>query len=86
MGHSLYVDFVSVTLSGNLQNQSPSKGHLLLLQCASNKETWVQSLGQEDPWSREWQPTPVLLPGKFNGQRSLVDYSPGAPKESNTTE
>ena len=23
------------------------------------------------PWSRKWQPTPVLLPGKFQGQRSL---------------
>ena len=26
------------------------------------------------PWSREWQPTPVFLPGGFHGQRSLVDY------------
>ena len=28
------------------------------------------------PWSRIRQPTPVLLPGKFHGQRSLVGYSP----------
>ena len=28
------------------------------------------------PWRREWQPTPVFLPGKFNGQRSLVDCNP----------
>ena len=28
------------------------------------------------PWRRKWQPTPVLLPGKPHGQRSLVDYSP----------
>ena len=27
------------------------------------------------PWRRKWQPTPVLLPGKFHGQRSLVGYS-----------
>ena len=27
-------------------------------------------------WRREWQPTPVLLPGESHGQRSLVDYSP----------
>ena len=33
----------------------------------------VQSLGQEDPWRREWEPTPVFLPGKSHGQRSLVD-------------
>ena len=24
------------------------------------------------PWSRKWQPTPVSLPGKSQGQRSLV--------------
>ena len=28
------------------------------------------------PWSEEWQPTPVFLPGKFHGQSSLVGYSP----------
>ena len=28
------------------------------------------------PWRREWQPTPVFLPGEFPGQRSLGGYSP----------
>ena len=28
------------------------------------------------PWTREWLPTPVFLPGEFYGQRSLVGYSP----------
>ena len=32
------------------------------------------------PWSRKWQPTPVFLPGKFHGQRSLVGYSPWSAK------
>ena len=27
------------------------------------QETWVQSLGWEDPLRRAWQPTPVFLPG-----------------------
>ena len=27
-------------------------------------------------WRRKWQPTPVFLPGKSHGQRSLADYSP----------
>ena len=49
-------------------------------------QTWVWSLGLEDPWRREWQPTPVFLPGEFHGQRSLVDYSPQGHKELNTTE
>ena len=51
------------------------------------QETWIRSLGQEDPpWRRKWQPTPVLLPGKSHRQRSLVDYSPWDHKESDTTE
>ena len=35
-------------------------------------ETWVQSLGREVPWRRKRQPTPVLLPRKSHGRRSLV--------------
>ena len=39
------------------------------------QETQVRSLGQEDPLERrKWQPTPVVLSGKFNGQRSLLGY------------
>ena len=34
----------------------------------------------------KWQPTPVLLPGKSHGQRSIVGYSPWGRKESDTTE
>ena len=26
------------------------------------------------PWRREWQPTPVFLPGEFHGHRSLVGW------------
>ena len=44
-----------------------------------------------DPWVgkilwRKWQPTPVLLPGKFHGQRSLAGYSPWGRKELDMTE
>ena len=35
---------------------------------------------------RQWQPTPVLLPGKSHGQRSLVGCSPWGHEESDTTE
>ena len=38
------------------------------------------------PWRRKWQPTPVLLLGKFHGWRSLVCYRPWGRKESDTTE
>ena len=37
-------------------------------------------------WRRQWHPTPVLLPGKSRGWRSLVGYSPWGRKESDTTE
>ena len=36
--------------------------------------------------SRKWQPTPVILPGEFHGQRSLEGYSPQGCKESDTIE
>ena len=49
------------------------------------QKTWVQSLGWEDALEK-WQPTPVLLPGKFPGLRSLVGYSPWGHKESDRTE
>ena len=35
---------------------------------------------------RQWHPTPVLLPGKSHGQRSLVVCSPWGREESDTTE
>ena len=35
---------------------------------------------------RQWQPTPVLLPGKSHGRRSLVGCSPWGSKESDTSE
>ena len=37
-------------------------------------------------WRRKWQPTPVFLPGKSHGQRSLAGYCPWVCKESDTTE
>ena len=35
---------------------------------------------------KQWYPTPVLLPGKSQGWRILVDCSPWGRKESDTTE
>ena len=37
-------------------------------------------------WRRQWHPTPVLLPGKSHGRRSLVGCSPWGHEESDTTE
>ena len=51
-----------------------------------SKNVILISLTPSLKWRRKWQPTPVLLPGKFHGQRSLVSYSPWSRKESGTTE
>ena len=48
--------------------------------------TMVQPLGQEDPWRKNWQLTPVFLPGESHGRRSLAGYSPWGHKELDTTE
>jgi len=49
------------------------------------QETWVLSLGWEDPL-KEGVATPLFLPGEFHGQRSLAGYSQWDCKESDTTE
>ena len=50
------------------------------------QETWVRPWVGKIPWRRKWQPTPVSLPGKSHGQRSLVSCSPWGRKESGMTE
>ena len=59
-------------------NQSRELGASLVAQLVKNppamRETWVQSLSWEDPCRRKWQPTPVFLPGKSHGRRSLAGY------------
>ena len=45
-------------------------------------DSWVGKI----PWSREWLPTPIFLPGKFHRQRSLAGYRSGGLKDSDTTE
>ena len=45
-------------------------------------DPWVGKI----PWRRKWQPTPIFLPGEFQGQRSLAGYSPWGHKESDMTE
>ena len=52
------------------------------------QETWVRSLGREDPLEKEMatHSRAVLLPGKSLGRRSLVRYNLWGRKESDTTE
>ena len=68
-----YVIFYTSYISGfpgEFSGQEP------VCQCCRHKRSgfdpWVGMI----PWRRAWQPTPVLLPGEFHGQRSPVGYSP----------
>ena len=49
-------------------------------------DIWVWSLHGKIPWRSKWQPTPIFLPGKSNGQKSLAGYSPWGCKELDRTE
>ena len=50
-----------------------SPGSSVVKNLPAIKETQEKRVGKI-PWRRKWQPTLVLLPGKFHGQRSLVGY------------
>ena len=56
----------------------------LILACASSSLTF--SMMYSAYQRRQWHPTPVLLPGKSHGQRSLVGCSPWGHEESDMTE
>ena len=45
-------------------------------------DPWVR----KSPWRRKWQLTPVFLPEKSHGQRSLAGYRPKGHKELGTTD
>ena len=60
---SFYLSELPRWLSGK-ESACQYRGHRL--------NRWVRKI----PWSRKWQPTPVFLPGKSQGQRSLVGYHP----------
>ena len=49
-------------------------------------ETWVRSLGWEDPLEEEMATHSSILAGECHGQRSLMGYSPWGQKGSDTTD
>ena len=55
---------------GGLAGNEPS------CQCRRHRRLRFDPPVWKIPWGREWQPTPILLPREFHGQRSLVGYSP----------
>ena len=62
-----------------------SSGKESACQCRRWKRCGFDPWFRKIPWSRKCQPTPVFLPGKFHGQRSLTGYSAWGCKESDTT-
>ena len=50
------------------------------------QETWVRSLGWEDPLEKEMATQSSTLAGKSYGRRNLVGYNPRDRKELDTTE
>ena len=52
----------------------------------ATQDIQVRFLVGKIPWRRKWHPTPVFLPGKPHGQRSLVGYRQWGCKELNTAE
>ena len=53
---------------------------------ARDIETWVQSLGWEDPLEEDMATHSRFLAGRIHGQKSLAGYNPQGHKESDTTE
>ena len=58
----------------------------MLKRLSAVRETWFDPWVRKIPWRSKWQPSPVLLPGKSHGWKSLVGYSPWGGEESDTTE
>ena len=53
-----------------------ASGKELSYQCRRHKSHGFNPWARKISWRKAWQPTPVFLPGKSHGQRSLIGYSP----------
>ena len=77
-GKVVVLSSITINLSNACANQSmwgfPGGSGSKESTCNAGDRVW--SLGGEDPLEKEWQPTPVFLPMKSHGQRSLAGYSP----------
>ena len=93
----LRLDHSALTSSLTCTPQLPSslRALPLIISCpvsvhvSSTDHTWARVFFlncSEIHRRRQWHPTPVLLPGKFHGRRSLVGCSPWGRWESDTTE
>ena len=84
--HSHVSQFLKINLCLSLSDSRASLVAQRLKHLPPMQETWVRTLGWEDPLEKEMVTTPVFLPGESHGVRGLVGYSPQGHKESDTTE
>ena len=84
------IDHKLVSRSGKPPLKSPNLGAPLVAQRLKHlppmRQTWIRSLGREDPLEKEMATHSSILTGESHGWRSLVDYSPWGRKESDRTE
>ena len=76
--HKRETAIFSLHCGTEIKHQGPLRGSVLSL-------SWFKG-PLWDIGRRQWHPTPVLLPGKSHGQRSLVGRSPWGREESDMTE
>ena len=76
-------DFYSLIKCCQIKQKCSEKRTLQVVLVVKNPPADVWDMRHRfDPWDRkiswrrEWQPTPVFMPGESHGQRSLVGYSP----------
>ena len=76
--------FLNPTCTGTFQVAPVVKE--LSCQCRRHKTRGFDPCVGKILWRRKWQPTPVFMPGKSQGQRSLAGYSLWGCTESDTSE
>ena len=86
VGHGWGDSAAAAAAAASLAFRGGASGKESASQCRRYKRNRFDSGVRKIPWRREWLPTPVFLPGKSQGQRSLVGYSPWGCKESDTVE
>ena len=70
--YKMFAFLLSVSIWGIIMCSRASLVAQRLKHLPPMRETWVRSLGREDPRRRKWQPTPVFMPGESHGRRSLA--------------
>ena len=78
--------FFSCQLISSVELPRRLSGYESTCQCRRHGKLGFDPWVGKIPWRRKWQPTPVFLLGKSQGQRSLMGYSPWGCKESDVTD